>query len=166
MEWRWGHSFGSGQLHRRPARVHHEHAALRAQHFVIEIDADDGIGPELLRTFGHFAHGSLTRVRKLLLISSRASANDIPDSSEQIAEQVGAEDGFAGHESKIGLDRPAIDRWCGGEDHGSSHQATASRGRRAKSRCRMRSRPAKRPLPVAKMTRSAQSSTRFLLTIK
>ena len=47
-----------------------------------------------------------------------------------------------------------------------AHQAAASRGRRVKRACRMRSSPAKRPLPVAKMTTSAHSSTRFLFTIR
>ena len=49
------------------------------------------------------------------------------------------------------------------EDHG---QATASRRCFAKNRCTRRSSPAKRPLPVKKMTASAQSSTRFLLTMR
>jgi hypothetical protein len=44
--------------------------------------------------------------------------------------------------------------------------AVVSRRRRAKSPCRMRSSPAKRPLSVTRMTMSAHSSTRFLFTIR
>ena len=45
-------------------------------------------------------------------------------------------------------------------------QAAASFGRRVKSPWRMRSTPAKRPLPVTRMTTSAHSSTMFLFTIR
>ena len=48
---------------------------------------------------------------------------------------------------------------------GSGH-ASARRGRRTKTPCRRRSSPAKRPLPVTRMTTSAHSSTRFLFTIR
>ena len=45
-------------------------------------------------------------------------------------------------------------------------QAAASCGRRRITPCTIRSSPAKRPLPVSRMTTSADSSTRFLLTIR
>lgn len=48
----------------------------------------------------------------------------------------------------------------------TADQAVASRVRRVNIACRRRSRPAKRPLPVTRMTTSALSSTRFLLTIR
>ena len=50
----------------------------------------------------------------------------------------------------------------------ANRQAVASRGRRSRTKrpCRMPSRPAKRPVPVRRITTRAQSSTRFLLTIR
>ena len=49
---------------------------------------------------------------------------------------------------------------------GDVAQAVASRGLRRNKPERIRSSPAKRPLPVSMMTTSAATSTRFLLTIR
>ncbi len=52
------------------------------------------------------------------------------------------------------------------EGGGVTGQAAVALGRRPNQRCRNTSSPANRPLPVAKITTSAHSSTRFLFTIR
>jgi hypothetical protein len=51
-----------------PRRRDHQHRAVAAQHLIIEIDADHGIGPQLRRAQPHLAQRLLARALQHILI--------------------------------------------------------------------------------------------------
>ena len=93
-----------GATRRRPpcrCRGHHQHSVALAEHFVIEVDAYDGVGPDAGGTLLQSRERDLPGSLQFLLIGSRAATDDVPDACEEVLEDVGAEYGFAGGHAAV-----------------------------------------------------------------
>src|SRR3546814_4506971 len=64
---------------------------------------------------GHVLEGMLLGITQGLLVAAGASADDIAYPREDVAEQVGADDGIAGDDAQV-LDDPAAFDSIGGDD--------------------------------------------------
>ena len=89
-----------------------------ADDFVVEVDADDRLGAQTLGGGGHLLEGNLPRLLQFLFVGAGAPADDVPNAREEVAEDVGADDGFAGDDAAVVADRPAFDVRCGAQNHG------------------------------------------------
>ncbi len=98
----------------RAAGRDHQHVV---DHFVIKIDADNGISARLARAFFQFVKGDIARLAEFLFISTRTPANDIGDRREKVAKDVCPKDGLADDNTVIVSDRLALDGRRGCHDH-------------------------------------------------
>src|SRR5690606_24839107 len=90
-------------------RGDHQHGAALADHFIVDVHADDGSGADPGGAHAHFGYGVLPGVLQHFLIGRRAAADDVADAGEEIAEDVGARDHLARDDAEIMLHRPAVD---------------------------------------------------------
>ena len=98
--------------HGRAAGADHQHAAVGADRFIIEIDADDGIRAQMPGLFAHFTKSNVLGLAQLSFIGCRSAAHDITNRREEIPKDVRAEDGIAGNQPQI-LDRLlSVDTRC------------------------------------------------------
>src|SRR5215468_1271139 len=72
----------------RPARGYHEHRAILAHGLIVEVDADDGVGPRFPGSFDHLAHREILGPLQLPLVGSRTTADDVADAGEHVPEGV------------------------------------------------------------------------------
>jgi hypothetical protein len=77
--------------HRCRAGRHHQHFVAGAEHFVIEIHANDGVGAEFPRAILQLGNRQVASPGEFFLIGRGAAAHKIADAGKQILEQVGAE---------------------------------------------------------------------------
>jgi hypothetical protein len=101
-------------------RCDHEHRAFFAQHFIIQVNADDGVSAYVAGFSGEFGQGSLAGIAQGIFIGARTATDDITDASEQIFENVSADDAFARYNAKIFADGLAFNGRGGGHQHGST----------------------------------------------
>ena len=62
--------------------------------------------------------GQILGAPQFLLVGRRSAADDVADAGEEIAEDVRAEDGLAGHQAVVVHDPLAVDHAGRGEQHG------------------------------------------------
>ncbi len=108
---------GLSNGNRCAADAYHQHGALCADRFVVQVDADDRVGPEIPRLFGKLFKSDLARFLQFGLIRSGSSANDIANAGEEVLEDVRAEDGFAGDHAVVMSDGLAFDDRRGRQQH-------------------------------------------------
>src|SRR5690606_30434966 len=106
------------QLHRRARHRDHQHRSLFADDLIIEIDTNHGIGTKTARVLLDFGESFRTRIAHGVLIRPGAATDDVANAGKQIAEDVGADDDLADHQSEIFTDGTAFDDSGGGDDHG------------------------------------------------
>src|SRR3990167_8296294 len=90
-----GMRWSSAQLDRRAADGDHHHAVGLAHDFVVEVDADHTVGAHLFRRLDQFVHRRVACTGQRALVAAGAPAHDVTDRREHVAEDVGANDGFA-----------------------------------------------------------------------
>ena len=83
----------------RPARRHHQHAPVHR--LVIQINADDRVRPQTFRLLAHLQQSRILGFAQNLLVSLGTPAHEIPDSSQEIPEHIGPDDGFARNDAVI-----------------------------------------------------------------
>ena len=88
----------------------------------------------------HLFERNLARFLQFLLVGGGAAADDVTDAGEEIAEDVGADDGLAGDDALVGDDLVALDAVGGCLDHDSVRASGSNR--RARGRQANRSRTA------------------------
>src|SRR6185437_10573820 len=76
--------------HRRSIGADHQHAAVGANGFIVDIDADDRIGAQVLRLLLHFFKRDMLGLPEFLFVGRRATTDDIPDRREKIPKDVRA----------------------------------------------------------------------------
>src|SRR3546814_3070693 len=81
----------------------------------VEVDRHHRIGAYGRGLCGHVLEGMLLGITQGLLVAAGASADDIAYPREDVAEQVGADDGIAGDDALV-LDDPAAFDSIGGDD--------------------------------------------------
>src|SRR3546814_13453244 len=86
----------SAGLHGGAVGRDHQHGG--ADHLVVEVDRHHRIGAYGRGLCGHVLEGMLLGITQGLLVAAGASADDIAYPREDVAEQVGADDGIAGAE--------------------------------------------------------------------
>jgi hypothetical protein len=111
----------------------HQHRAALTDRLVVEVDADPRVGAQFRRRLAHFGERGLAGAGEDVLVRARASADDVAHRREEVADDVGADDGLAGDDAQVPGDPPAFERGRGGEEHGSLPVAVAGRGRRQAS---------------------------------
>ena len=84
--------------------ANHQHAAAGADRFIVDIDADNGIGAQIRSLLAHFAKLNISDLAKLRFIRRCPAAYDITNRREEIPEDVRAKDGIPRDQSQI-LDR-------------------------------------------------------------
>ena len=93
---------------------------MLADHFIVEIDAHHGVRAELARFVFKLGQRNLARLAQGFLIRAGPAADNVANAGEQIAEQVRAQDRFAGDDALVVVDMAAFDRRGGGDDYGEA----------------------------------------------
>lgn len=62
--------------------------AAFAEDFIIDVNADDGVGPKLGSPLGHLVHCLCASDHKFLFIGTGASANDIADACRKVTDEI------------------------------------------------------------------------------
>jgi hypothetical protein len=91
-------------------RYHQHRAAAGGDVFIIEIDADHGIGAQLRAPRPAFRKRDFPRFAQRFLVGARTSADDVANAGEDIAEDVGAENRLSGDDTLVLDDLAAFDR--------------------------------------------------------
>lgn len=100
------------------AGADHQHiASPAADGLIVYVDAGDGVGTEGFGLCHPLLDGDVFRTTELLFVRARSPSNDVADTREQIAEHVGAQDGFPTDKTVIGPDGGVLDRVCGQDEH-------------------------------------------------
>ena len=113
----------SVQFHCRAGGGDHQHAAVLAKHFVIEVDADHGVGAEPPGAVFHFLHGLRAGRDEFFFVRAAAAADDVADARSEIADEVHAGDHLSEDDAFILGDGPAFDGRGGRKDHNSKNQS-------------------------------------------
>jgi hypothetical protein len=69
--------------------------------FVVDIDADDGVGAQLCGLLLHLGHGDVLGLTEFAFVGGGAAADDVADAGEEVLEDVGAENGFAADDAEV-----------------------------------------------------------------
>ncbi len=93
--------FQPAHLHRRPTHRDHHHAVGLAEHFVVEVDADDAVGAEFRGRSFHVVERGVARAGQRALVAAGTPADNVAHRREQVAEDVGADDRFAVDDAEV-----------------------------------------------------------------
>ena len=88
----------------------HQHVAVAAtDHLVVDINPDNRVALQFFRFGSNVLHCCLTGAFELLFVGCGPSADDIPDASEEVFENIDTNYGFAGNYPVVGNDALAFD---------------------------------------------------------
>src|SRR6267142_2706298 len=77
--------------HRRAGGADHQHAAAGADRFIVDVDADDGIGAQIPSLLAHFVKRNVFGLAQLGFIRRRSASHDITNRREEIPKDLRAE---------------------------------------------------------------------------
>jgi len=99
------------------ADTDHQHSVLLAEHFVIQVDADDRVGAEFGGSGNYLGHGGFSRCAEFLFVGSGTAADDVANSGEEVAEYIRAENSLSGNDAAVVANPFAFDAGCRGDSH-------------------------------------------------
>lgn len=85
----------------RTRRRDHEHAVVGAEDFVVDVDADNGVGTQLLGAFTQFAHGGGAGLDEFIFVGGAAAADKVADAGSDVVKEVDAGDHFAENDALV-----------------------------------------------------------------
>src|ERR1051325_9680507 len=89
------------QDNRRAAGADHQHTAVGTDRFIVEIDADNGIGAKMTSLLAHFTECNVFGLAQLCFIRRRTAAHDITNRCKEIPEDIRSENGISRDQGQI-----------------------------------------------------------------
>ena len=92
---------------------HHQHAAVAAYGFIVEVDTYHSIGSHATGFLFHLAQSGALGFAQDLFVRTGASADKVAHAGKNIAKEIGSNDGFARHNAVVLDNAMSFDVGCG-----------------------------------------------------
>lgn len=96
---------------------HHNHRAVLAYGFIVEVNPHYGIGTNSFGTLCHFAHRGILSLAQHLLVRTASAAKEVAHTSHKVLYEIGANNRFASHHTKILAYWTSLNAWSCRKNH-------------------------------------------------